>query len=162
MKSGDVGLIRIRGMFKHLVLYVLKDGPLHGYGIMKKISELLQSDYMPSPGIVYPTLQMLEDMGLVESRVEGRRKVYRLTEEGMKVLRENMHEVEEFIRKIRHLRNILEDLGIMDLLSAIRSIYENLTSIPPETRHKIRSHIQEIIRTLRSMIKDTPTHQPRP
>ena len=155
MRSTDAGIIRIRGMFRHLVLYVLKDGPLHGYGIMKRISELLQSDYTPSPGIVYPTLQMLEDMGLVESRVEGRRKVYRLTEDGMKVLRENIHEVEEFIRRIRHLRSILEDLGIIDLLSAIKTIYENLTSIPPETRYKIRNHIQEIIKTLKSIIGGT-------
>jgi len=151
--SAPTEFMKIRGLFRYLVLYILKDQPLHGYGIMKKVSELLKCDYIPSPGIIYPTLQLLEDMGLVESRIEGRRKVYRLTNEGRRVLENNIQEVEEFITKIRYLGDLARELGLETLVNTLRKLVMNITSIPPEAKERIKEHINEIVKILNSIVE---------
>ena len=75
-----------RGDMKFLLLEVLKEGPRHGYDIISELER--QSGYRPSPGSIYPTLQMLEEGGFLTSeQVEGK-KVYSITEEGLKLLEE--------------------------------------------------------------------------
>jgi DNA-binding PadR family transcriptional regulator len=78
-----------RGDVKLLILSVLRDGPKHGYEIMRAIEQRSEGAYTPSPGVVYPTLQMLEDLGHVQARAGGERKVYELTEAGRAYLEEN-------------------------------------------------------------------------
>lgn len=78
-----------RGDVKLLILSVLKDGPKHGYEIIREIEKRAQGAYVPSAGAVYPTLQMLEDMGYVRSELRDERRVYALTEAGREYLAQN-------------------------------------------------------------------------
>ncbi len=78
-----------RGDVKLLVLSVLRDGPKHGYEVMRAIEQRTGSSYTPSPGVIYPTLQLLEDMGHIQAREGGERKVYELTEAGRAYLDQN-------------------------------------------------------------------------
>src|SRR5262245_1413713 len=64
-----------RGDVKLLVLSVLRDGPRHGYEVMRAIEQRTGSAYSPSPGVIYPTLQLLDDLGHVRSTEGGERKV---------------------------------------------------------------------------------------
>ena len=76
-----------RGDIKFLLLEVLKDGPKHGYDIIGEFETRFHG-YRPSPGSVYPTLQMLEEGGFVTGQeVEGK-KVYTITDAGLKLLEE--------------------------------------------------------------------------
>ena len=76
-----------RGDMKFLLLEVLKEGPRHGYEIIGELEARFRG-YRPSPGSVYPTLQMLEEGGFVTSQeIEGK-KVYTITEAGLKLLEE--------------------------------------------------------------------------
>jgi DNA-binding PadR family transcriptional regulator len=71
-----------RGDVRAAVLGVLAEQPMHGYQIIQQLEERSGGMWRPSAGSVYPTLQLLEDQGLVKSEeVEGRR-VYALTEAG--------------------------------------------------------------------------------
>ena len=82
-----------RGDMKYLVLEALADGPRHGYEIMTAIEE--RRGFRPSPGSVYPTLQMLEDGELVKSEeVEGKR-VYTITDAGRQLLANRATEAED-------------------------------------------------------------------
>lgn len=78
-----------RGDVKYLLLTVLKDGPKHGYEIIREIERRAGGGYTPSPGTIYPTLQMLEDMGHVRSQMREERRVYELTEAGRSYLEQN-------------------------------------------------------------------------
>jgi DNA-binding PadR family transcriptional regulator len=78
-----------RGDVKILVLSVLREGPKHGYEVMRAIEQRTGSAYSPSPGVVYPTLQLLEDMGQIRAREGGERKAYELTDAGRAYLDEN-------------------------------------------------------------------------
>ena len=76
---------RRRGDIKYHLLSVLKDGPRHGYEIISEL-EQRSGGFRPSPGSVYPTLQMLEEGGyLTGEQIEGK-KVYTITEAGLRLL----------------------------------------------------------------------------
>jgi DNA-binding PadR family transcriptional regulator len=73
-----------RGDVRSAVLALLDDRPMHGYEMIQELEERTGGRWTPSPGSIYPTLQLLEDEGLVSAEeVEGR-KVYSLTEAGQK------------------------------------------------------------------------------
>jgi DNA-binding PadR family transcriptional regulator len=78
-----------RGGLKFALLDLLKDRPRHGYELMRELEERSGGFYSPSPGTVYPTLQMLEDMGYVSSSEDEGRRVYELTREGAQFLEEH-------------------------------------------------------------------------
>jgi DNA-binding PadR family transcriptional regulator len=85
---------------KYVILKVLQDKPRHGYELMKELEERMHGCYSPSPGTVYPTLQWLEDEGLVASKeVEGK-KVYEITDQGRKFLAEHRDVVDEIFARV--------------------------------------------------------------
>ncbi|MGC4043715.1 MAG: PadR family transcriptional regulator [Armatimonas sp.] len=85
-----------RGEAKYLLMDALRDGPKHGYEVIKALEEKSGGQYAPSPGIVYPTLQFLAEAGLVRAEQEGDRKVFHLTETGLQDLMTRETEVAEF------------------------------------------------------------------
>jgi DNA-binding PadR family transcriptional regulator len=71
-----------RGDVRTAILYLLAEEPMHGYQIMQELSERTDGLWKLSPGSVYPTLQQLEDEGLVKGEQTDGKNVFRLTEEG--------------------------------------------------------------------------------
>jgi DNA-binding PadR family transcriptional regulator len=71
-----------RGEIRWAVLAALVDGPGHGYEIMQRLEDKSDNAWRPSPGSVYPTLQMLEDEGLVRSSERDGKRVFALTDVG--------------------------------------------------------------------------------
>src|SRR6266481_6377111 len=79
-----------QGDLKFVILRLLDEKPRHGYEIIKELEERSGGRYTPSPGTVYPTLTMLEDMGFASATVEeGGKKVYSITDAGRQHLSEN-------------------------------------------------------------------------
>jgi DNA-binding PadR family transcriptional regulator len=74
-----------RGDVRAAVLALLAEKPMHGYQIIQQIEERSGGSWKPSPGSVYPTLQLLADEGLIKAEEAGGRKTYSLTEEGQQV-----------------------------------------------------------------------------
>ncbi len=64
------------------MLALLADEPMHGYQVITELAERTHGGWKPSPGSVYPTLQMLADEGLVRAEAEGGRNVFHLTDDG--------------------------------------------------------------------------------
>jgi DNA-binding PadR family transcriptional regulator len=71
-----------RGNVKAAILAVLVEQPMHGYEVMQQLESRSGGMWKPSPGSIYPTLQLLEDQGLVKSEEVDGRRVFSLTEEG--------------------------------------------------------------------------------
>ncbi|MYR46984.1 PadR family transcriptional regulator [Streptomyces sp. SID5910] len=80
-RGGPRGRAR-RGDVRASILALLKDRPMHGYEMIQEIAERSGGAWKPSPGSVYPTLQLLEDEGLIASESEGGKKLFSLTEAG--------------------------------------------------------------------------------
>ena len=78
-----------RGDIRAAILALLVEGPMHGYQIMRELSERTGGVWRPSPGSVYPTLQQLQDEALVSSvETESGRRTFELTEEGRRAAAE--------------------------------------------------------------------------
>ena len=77
-----------KGDLKYVILNLVKDKPSHGYEIIRALEGLFHGFYTPSAGSVYPTLQLLDDMGYVSSSERDGKKIYTITEEGNKFLKE--------------------------------------------------------------------------
>jgi DNA-binding PadR family transcriptional regulator len=89
------------GELRLVLLKLIADQPRHGYELIKAIEDLTGGEYAPSPGVVYPTLTMLEDMGLIaEKKSKDSKKVYEATAEGRAHLEENSAEVDELIERL--------------------------------------------------------------
>lgn len=72
-----------RGDVRAAILKLLTDRPMHGYEMIQEINDRSQELWKPSPGSVYPTLQLLEDEGLIVAvEAEGSKKLFQLTDEG--------------------------------------------------------------------------------
>ncbi|GHB87523.1 MULTISPECIES: PadR family transcriptional regulator [Streptomyces] len=80
-RGGPRGRAR-RGDVRASILALLKDRPMHGYEMIQEIAERSGGAWKPSPGSVYPTLQLLEDEGLISSATEGGKKLFSLTDAG--------------------------------------------------------------------------------
>jgi DNA-binding PadR family transcriptional regulator len=74
------------GEMRLAILSMLAEGPKHGYQLMKEMQERSGGMYRASAGSVYPTLQQLEDEGMVQAEMQSGRRVYRLTDEGRREL----------------------------------------------------------------------------
>ena len=93
------------GELRLVLLKLIADQPRHGYDLIRAIEELTHGAYAPSPGVVYPTLTMLQDMGLIEEAPgEGSRKAFQVTSEGKDHLLEKGEEVTALLER-------LEDVG---------------------------------------------------
>jgi DNA-binding PadR family transcriptional regulator len=75
-----------KGDLKYVILELIKDTPRHGYDIIRELEEQSHGLYKPSPGVIYPTLQMLEEMGYASSTEQEGKKVYAITESGREFL----------------------------------------------------------------------------
>lgn len=82
-----------RGDVRAAILGVLADEALNGYQVIQQIAERTGGAWKPSPGSIYPTLQQLEDEGLVEADAAGGRRTFRLTDAGRAYVAEHAEEV---------------------------------------------------------------------
>jgi len=92
------------GELRLVLLKLIEEQPRHGYDLIRAVEELSGGEYAPSPGVVYPTLTLLEDMGFIqETSGEGARKPFEITDAGRAHLEENAEEAEELIRRLKAL-----------------------------------------------------------
>ena len=89
-----------------LLLKLLSDQPRHGYDLIRAVEELTGGGYSPSPGIVYPTLTMLSEMGHIrEDLAEGSRKTYSVTPDGAAFLEARKTEVAALMARLAEMAN---------------------------------------------------------
>jgi DNA-binding PadR family transcriptional regulator len=94
-----------QGDLRLLLLSLIADQPSHGYELIRAIEEKLGGAYSPSPGVVYPTLTLLEELGYATVELQdGGRKLYSITEAGRAYLAEARDEVERVRRRMADAR----------------------------------------------------------
>jgi DNA-binding PadR family transcriptional regulator len=92
------------GELRLVLLKLIADEPRHGYDLIRAIEEITHGAYAPSPGVIYPTLTLLEDMGFItEAQAGGTRKAYSATPEGLAHLEEKRDEVAALLDRLAGL-----------------------------------------------------------
>ncbi|HEX5726075.1 MAG TPA: PadR family transcriptional regulator [Longimicrobiaceae bacterium] len=98
---GRGGRVFEQGDLKYVILKLLDEKPRHGYEIIKELEERFGGAYSPSPGTVYPTLSMLEDLGYARATPEeGGKKIYEITPEGREYLAQHRGTVDDIFERI--------------------------------------------------------------
>jgi DNA-binding PadR family transcriptional regulator len=147
-----------KGDLKYVVLQLLSERAAHGYEVIRALEERFGGMYTPSAGAVYPTLQMLEDMGYVTSTQQDGKRVYSITDEGRAFL-EEQKEVVEGIRKRTsswwnpHMRDELHEMKheMQDFAHTLRHRGRHFTDADTirrirEVIGRARREIDEILR----------------
>jgi DNA-binding PadR family transcriptional regulator len=120
---GRMGRIFEQGDLKYVILRLLEEKPRHGYEIIKELEDRFGGAYSPSPGTVYPTLTMLEDLGYAKASTdEGGRKVYSVTPEGSAYLAEHSTTVDSIFERITRFVEGFLDAPMMEVNNAFRHV----------------------------------------
>jgi DNA-binding PadR family transcriptional regulator len=103
MGPGDMmraGRMLATGDLRLIALALIAEQPRHGYEIIKLLEDKTAGWYSPSPGIVYPTLTLLEEASYVTAQADGAKKLYTITEEGRAHLEENRDFVDAVLERM--------------------------------------------------------------
>jgi DNA-binding PadR family transcriptional regulator len=152
-----------RGVLRYIILNALKDGPKHGYEIIKQLEERTQGRYSPSPGTLYPTLQYLEDLGLVRSDQEGDRRVYNITDDGRAELEKQNDVVNKFWSRFQNRGqgpNMMElkfaGDALKDLLRTVgMGLRSGAFSADTETIRKVRQSLENCQNEIRAILSQS-------
>jgi DNA-binding PadR family transcriptional regulator len=88
------------GELRLLLLAIISNAPSHGYELIKTVEERFGGSYSPSPGVIYPTLSWLDDMGYAAIEpAEGGRKRYSITQEGKAFLAANRAAIDDLMAR---------------------------------------------------------------
>ena len=100
-RGGPLGRLFAHGDLRLVILSLIADKPRHGYEIIKAIEEQVAGAYFPSPGVVYPTLTMLEELGHVTVEAgPGAKRLHSITPEGTQFLDANRPAVDALLARI--------------------------------------------------------------
>jgi DNA-binding PadR family transcriptional regulator len=94
------GRVFDHGDLRFIVLSLIKERPRHGYDIIKAIEDAVGGSYSPSPGVIYPTLTLLEELGHATVAETGGKKLYAATEEGVANLAANQNLVDAALARM--------------------------------------------------------------
>jgi DNA-binding PadR family transcriptional regulator len=132
--GGDIvraGRMLAQGDLRLIALALIAEQPRHGYEIIKVLEEKTADWYSPSPGIVYPTLTYLEEVGYVTAQSEGAKKLYSITQEGRAHLEENRDFVDAVLSR---LAAVGQKIGRMRRRQEDRDDERNAPAVPPLVR----------------------------
>lgn len=122
-RRGRRGRMFASGELRLALLALIADKPSHGYELIKEIEELTGGAYAPSPGAVYPTLQLLEDEGAIEeAEAEGAKKPFAATDKGREELSTRTEEVETLMRRLGRHATRAENVRSPDLFRAMGNL----------------------------------------
>jgi DNA-binding PadR family transcriptional regulator len=94
------------GHLRLVILQLIAEKPSYGYEIIKAIEERLSGGYAPSPGVVYPTLTLLEEEGFAASSTEGNKKLFTATDAGREYLKANNATVKVIFGRMEQARKV--------------------------------------------------------
>lgn len=151
----DEGRGRRRRMFdsgelRLVLLRLIADEPRHGYDLIRRIEELTRGAYAPSPGVIYPTLTLLDDMGQIAAAdSEGAKKLFAITPEGQAELDSNAALVDELLARLAEVgdeQQRTDSASVRRAMGNLRAVLMNRLrdrELDEATLHEIVARIDE-------------------
>ena len=143
------------GQLRLVLLALIADEPRHGYDLIRAIEERTGGAYAPSPGVVYPTLTLLAEMGLIEEAVDdSAKKLYAITEAGTAHLAENADEVTMLMGRLAELGTMRERADRSPVRRAMTNLKTALRDRmtredeDSEVQHKIAEILDQAVRDI--------------
>lgn len=134
-----------KGDLKYIMLNLLKEKSRYGYEIIRYLEEYSNGFYKPSPGSVYPTLQVFEEMGYAVSKERDGKKVYEITKEGLNFLKERSDVSDQ-------LKNNMKRHWNPENLEVISKIIGDISKIKRSLRSRMRNISKEKLQKISEII----------
>jgi DNA-binding PadR family transcriptional regulator len=126
-----------------VILALLADKPAHGYELMKAISEYSSGFYTPSPGVIYPALMYLNEIGYAEVDQDGTRKLYGLTPEGKAHLDANRAFANSILEMLSRIGGRMQD--VRDAFAGVHEFFSDKL----EEIHRARNALKAALKSKR-------------
>ena len=143
------------GELRLVLLKLIADEPRHGYDLIRAIEEMTGGAYAPSPGIVYPTLTLLDEMNqIAEQQSEGAKKRFAATDEGRAQLAENAEQVDALIARLTELgahRQRSDRAPIRRAMRNLRTVLQNRLEagdLSDDAAHAVAAMIDEVVQKI--------------
>ena len=138
-----------------ILLKLIEETPRHGYDLIREIEERTGGAYAPSPGVVYPTLTLLSDMGLIEEQqAEGSKKSFAITTAGQAHLTERTEEVEALFARLTQIGSMRERSSGGPIRRAMGNLKAALgeklgrENVDSEVLHQVAAIIDEAVQKI--------------
>lgn len=142
-----------KGDLKYVILNLLKNKPSHGYEIIRALEENFHGLYTPSAGSVYPTLQMLDDMGYVSLSERDGKKVYTITDEGLRFLEEQKDVIKKIDEQIKDWWGPRNQAGFHATIGELRNLWRLIGRKSHHLEPQKWSEIKDIVARARQDIE---------
>ncbi len=130
-----------KGDLKYVILDLLKEKPRYGYEIIRHLEESSHGFYKPSAGAVYPTLQMLEEMGYAISKERDGKKVYEITKQGLEFLKEQC----DFADEVKsHMRDHWDHKNFKIISKIVSEVMKMKKSLRPKMRNASAEKMERV------------------
>jgi DNA-binding PadR family transcriptional regulator len=126
-----------------VILALLADKPAHGYELMKAISEYSSGFYTPSPGVIYPALMYLHEIGYAKVDLDGTRKLYGLTPEGKAHLDANRASANGILEMLSRIGGRMQD--VRDAFAGVHEFFSDKL----EEIHRARNSLKSALKSKR-------------
>jgi DNA-binding PadR family transcriptional regulator len=148
--GGRRGRVFDSGELRLVLLKLIEEAPRHGYDLIREIEERTGGAYAPSPGVIYPTLTLLGDMGLIEeAKSEGAKKQFAITEAGSAELVAKADEVTALLNRLSEMgkqRAKTDGAPIRRAMGNLRAVLQNRLvgdDVTAETLHDVAAILDE-------------------
>src|SRR5215831_5754231 len=122
-RSGRLGRVFDHGDLRYVLLHLIAEKPRHGYELIKAIEEQFGGMYSPSPGVIYPTLTLLEELGHVRAEATtGTKKLYSITPEGAAYLEANRAAVDAILARMGEVARAYGGGPAPEILRAMQNL----------------------------------------
>jgi DNA-binding PadR family transcriptional regulator len=138
------------GELRLVLLKLIADSPRHGYDLIREMETLTGGVYAPSPGVVYPTLTLLDEMGLIgEQQAEGAKKQFAITEAGRAHIDDKKTEIDGLFERLAALEEVRargDRAPIRRAMGNLHAVLHNRMhagEITDETLHQVAAILDE-------------------
>lgn len=115
------------GELRLVLLTLIAEQPRHGYDLIREVEARAGGAYAPSPGVVYPTLTLLQDMGLIQESTEGAgRKLFTITDAGRAHLADQAAETQGAMARLAALAEVRERTDAAPVARAMQNLKTSL------------------------------------
>jgi DNA-binding PadR family transcriptional regulator len=126
--GGRLSRVFDHGDLRYVLLHLIAEKPRYGYELIKAIEEQVGGMYSPSPGVIYPTLTLLEELGYLRPETaEGTRKLYSITEEGSGFLAANRALVDAILGRMAEISRVYAGGPAPEIRRAMQNLEQALS-----------------------------------
>ena len=127
-RGGRVARVFDHGDLRYVLLHLIAEKPRYGYELIKAIEEQVGGMYSPSPGVIYPTLTLLEELGYLQPEIaEGTRKLYSITGEGAAFLAANRALVDAILGRMAEISRVYAGGPAPEIRRAMQNLEQALS-----------------------------------